>query len=142
MRWLLRRAARAREIRRPFVEGAKDLAAAALLVAFSRAILVVAENGKIIDSMLHSLAGGLEDLSPTVTAELMYLAHTAINFFVPSGSGQAALTMPLMTPLADLTGVPRETANRRSRSATGSPTSNQTSECDRVSDGAAELGTG
>ena len=93
-----------------FIDGAKDLAAAALLVAFSRAILVVASDGQIIDTMLHSLAGGLDNLGSTVTAELMYLAHTAINFFVPSGSGQAALTMPVMTPLSDLVGVHRETA--------------------------------
>jgi uncharacterized ion transporter superfamily protein YfcC len=93
-----------------FVEGTKELAACALLVALSRSILVVAEKGKIIDSMLHSLAGMLDGLDPTITAELMYLAHTAINFFVPSGSGQAALTMPIMTPLSDLTSVPRETA--------------------------------
>jgi uncharacterized ion transporter superfamily protein YfcC len=93
-----------------FIEGAKDLAAAALLVAFSRAILIVAEDGRIIDTMLHSLAGSLEGVGPTVTAELMYGAHTVINFFVPSGSGQAALTMPVMTPLSDLVGVDRETA--------------------------------
>lgn len=93
-----------------FLDGAKEMIAPALLVAFSRAILVVAEDGQIIDTMLSSLAGSLDGLGPTVTAELMYGAHTAINFFVPSGSGQAALTMPVMTPLADLVGVHRETA--------------------------------
>ena len=93
-----------------FVAGARELATAAILVAFSRAILVVAENGRIIDTLLSWVAGSLEGLGPVWTAEAMYVSHTFINFFVPSGSGQAALTMPLMVPLADLTSVSRETA--------------------------------
>lgn len=93
-----------------FVAGAKDLATAALLVCFSRAILVVAEDGRIIDTLLHWVSAGLEGFGPIWTTEAMYAAHTFINFFVPSGSGQAALTMPVMVPLADLTGVSREAA--------------------------------
>lgn len=93
-----------------FVEGAKDLSMAALLVCFSRAILVVAENGKIIDTLLFQVAGWLEGMGPMWTTQAMYASHTFINFFVPSGSGQAALTMPIMVPLADLTGVSREAA--------------------------------
>ena len=99
-----------RDMAESFVDGAKDLAMAALLVAFSRAILVVAEDGKIIDTLLFHLSGGLGSLGTLGATEAMYAAHTAINFFVPSGSGQAALTMPVMTPLADLVGIHRETA--------------------------------
>lgn len=93
-----------------FLAGAKDLAPAALLVCFSRGILVVAEDGRIIDTLLNGVAGLLGDLGPIWTAEAMYVSHVFINFFVPSGSGQAALTMPLMVPLADLTSVSREAA--------------------------------
>lgn len=99
-----------REMAEAFVDGAKDLAAAALLVAFSRAILILAEDGQIIDTLLHGLASVLGTLEPWLIAQAMFLVHTFINFFVPSGSGQAALTMPLMVPLADLLHVHRETA--------------------------------
>jgi uncharacterized ion transporter superfamily protein YfcC len=100
----------ANDLANAFVDGAKDMIAPALLVGFSRGILVVAEDAQIIDTMLSSIAGAIDGLGPTASAELMYAAHTGINFFVPSGSGQAALTMPVMTPLADLIGVHRETA--------------------------------
>jgi uncharacterized ion transporter superfamily protein YfcC len=99
-----------RQMADSFTEGAKDLTSAALLVAFSRGILLLAQDGRIIDTLLHGMAGGLQNLGPMLTAQAMFLVHTLINFFVPSGSGQAALTMPLMVPLADLTHMSRETA--------------------------------
>jgi uncharacterized ion transporter superfamily protein YfcC len=99
-----------REIADGFVDGAKDLAMAALLVAFARGILIVAQDGQIIDTLLDGMAGALGSLGEGLAAQAMYAVHTVINFFVPSGSGQAALTMPVMVPLADLVGVDRETA--------------------------------
>lgn len=97
-----------------FAEGVKDLAPAAVLVAFARGIVWLASEGKIIDPILHAIAElplfGEDGWGPTVAAQAMFVLHTAVNFFVPSGSGQAALTMPIMTPLADLTEVHRENA--------------------------------
>ncbi len=93
-----------------FVGGVRDLAGAAVMVAFARGILVVANDGKIVDTMLDAAASTLQTFGPDVGAQAMFVAHTGINFFVPSGSGQAALTMPIMTPLADLLAMPREQA--------------------------------
>jgi uncharacterized ion transporter superfamily protein YfcC len=99
-----------RQMADAFVDGARELAMAALLVAFARGILIVAQDGKIIDTLLDWMSGSLGSLGSVFAAEAMYAMHTAINFFVPSGSGQAALTMPVMVPLSDLTGVDRETS--------------------------------
>ncbi|HIG74620.1 MAG TPA: putative basic amino acid antiporter YfcC [Bacteroidetes bacterium] len=93
-----------------FMEGVKDLAPTAAIIGIARGILVVLEDGQAIDPILHALASGLEGTGSTVSAMAMFGAQTVINFFVPSGSGQAALTMPLMAPLADLVGVSRQTA--------------------------------
>ncbi|MEO1085466.1 MAG: TIGR00366 family protein, partial [Acidobacteriota bacterium] len=93
-----------------YVAGAKDLVGTALIIALARGILVIAENGRIIDSILRALANSVEGFGAVFSAQLMFLVQTALNFFVPSGSGQAALTMPIMAPLADLVGVSRQTA--------------------------------
>ena len=93
-----------------FVAGAKDMVHVALVVAFARAILVVASDGNILDSMLHYTAGLIEGAHPIVASQAMLVVQTFVNFFVPSGSGQAALTMPIMAPLADVLGVSRQVA--------------------------------
>ena len=98
------------EIGEAFGSGARDLAPAAVLVAFASGVLVLAEDGQVIDTLLNAVAESLSGVSPLLATEGMFLAQTAINFFVPSGSGQAALTMPIMAPLADLLGVNREAA--------------------------------
>lgn len=68
------------------------------------------EEGQIIDPVLQALSAALEGAGSAVAALSMLGVQTVINTFVPSGSGQAALTMPLMAPLADLVGVTRQTA--------------------------------
>jgi len=93
-----------------FVQGAKDLLPAALIIGLSKSILLVAEDGRIIDTVLYGFASGLEGVPSWISAQLMFLVHGGINFFIPSGSGQAAITMPIMTPLADLLGISRQTA--------------------------------
>lgn len=93
-----------------FLEGAKSMTMAALIIGISRGLLIIVSDGKIIDTMLYGLAKITEGVSPVITAQIMFLAQGAINFFVPSGSGQAALTMPVMTPLSDLVDVSRQTA--------------------------------
>ncbi len=93
-----------------FKSGASDMLTPVLIIALARALIVVAEEGKIIDTLLNSLAAGVQDLPKAISVQLMFLLQTALNFFVPSGSGQAALTMPLMAPMSDLLGVSRQVA--------------------------------
>jgi len=98
------------ETSRTFLEGAAKMTAPALIVGFARAIAIVLEDGQIIDTIVHSIAGLLEGLPADVSAEGMLIVQSICNFFIPSGSGQAFVTMPIMSPLATLTGVPQQTA--------------------------------
>ncbi len=93
-----------------FMAGARELCATAVLVAFSRAIVVLAEDANIIDTILHSVATRIDHLGPDLGVFVMYSFQSCLNFLIPSGSGQAALTMPIMTPLSDLLGIHRESA--------------------------------
>ncbi|WP_420454173.1 YfcC family protein [Rubrivirga sp.] len=95
---------------RAFMAGVRDLAPTAVIIGLARGILVVLEDGQVVDTILDGLASGLGGAGAALAACAMFGVQTAINFFVPSGSGQAALTMPLMAPLADLVGVSRQTA--------------------------------
>jgi uncharacterized ion transporter superfamily protein YfcC len=98
------------EITESFKSGARDMIGVAFIIGFARALLVVANDGKVMDTLLHGLAGLISNLHPVLAAQVMFLTHGVINFFVHSGSGQAALTMPIMAPLADVVGVSRQTA--------------------------------
>lgn len=98
------------EIIKSFINGAKDLVGTAIIVALARATLVISRDGQIIDTILYGLTPFVESSSPIFSAQKMFIIQAIINFFVHSGSGQAALTMPIMAPLADLTGVSRQTA--------------------------------
>jgi uncharacterized ion transporter superfamily protein YfcC len=98
------------QIIKSFIEGAKDLVGTALIVALARATLVIARDGAVIDTMLYSLSPLVQSSSPIFASQKMFLIQAVINFFVHSGSGQAALTMPIMAPLADLVGVSRQTS--------------------------------
>ena len=93
-----------------FMDGVRQLAGTGVLIGLARGVLIVLQDGQVIDTILHAMAAALEDTSSATAAMAMFGAQTAINFFVPSGSGQAALTMPLMAPLSDLVGVSRQTA--------------------------------
>ncbi|MDX1438411.1 MAG: TIGR00366 family protein [Rubricoccaceae bacterium] len=100
----------ANQTSKSFMDGARDLVATAVIIGIARGILVVLKDGQTIDTILHGMASALEGMGSSGAAMSMFGVQTAINFFVPSGSGQAALTMPLMAPLADLVGVTRQTA--------------------------------
>lgn len=93
-----------------FITGAKDLVGTALIVALARATLVISRDGHIIDTVLYNLSPYIQSSSPIFASQKMFVVQAIINFFVHSGSGQAALTMPIMAPLADLAGVSRQTA--------------------------------
>ena len=98
------------DIIKGFLDGAKDLVGTAIIVALARATLVISRDGHIIDTILYGLSPYIESASPILASQKMFIVQAVINFFVHSGSGQAALTMPIMAPLADLAGVSRQTA--------------------------------
>jgi uncharacterized ion transporter superfamily protein YfcC len=91
-------------------EGMAGITGGALVVGFARAILVVMTKGNIIHTMLFAAAKALSGLHPNISVLGMYIFQGLLNFFVPSGSGQAALSMPIMAPLSDLLGITRQTA--------------------------------
>jgi len=93
-----------------FVAGCRDMVGAALIVGFAGGIIVVLEDGRIMDTILHGMASVLTQMPALLGAYLQYVFQMALNFFIPSGSTKAALTMPLMAPLSDLCGITRQTA--------------------------------
>ena len=93
-----------------FLEGAKGMIGAALIVGFARTIALVMSDGQILDSIVHGAAVLLDGLPAEITGIGMLLVQSICNFFIPSGSGQAFVTMPIMSPLATLTGIPQQTA--------------------------------
>jgi len=93
-----------------FVRGMEDMVVAALVVGFARGIQVVLTDGQILDTVIHSAATVLGQVPRFVAVEGMLLFQATLNFLVPSGSGQAAVTMPLMAPLSDVLGISRQTA--------------------------------
>ncbi|HUP50104.1 MAG TPA: AbgT family transporter [Thermoanaerobaculia bacterium] len=95
---------------REFARGAEELTTTALLIGFARSIQIVLDDGKVIDTIIHGIAQPLQMLTPHVAAIGMFLVQSVINLFIPSGSGQAYVTMPIMAPLADLTGITRQVA--------------------------------
>ncbi len=98
------------QITESFIKGAKDLVGTALIIGLARGILILSKDGKIIDSILFSLSAPISNFHPVISAQAMFIVQTMLNFFVPSGSGQAVLTMPIMAPLSDLVNVTRQTA--------------------------------
>jgi uncharacterized ion transporter superfamily protein YfcC len=98
------------ELTESFKNGAKDMIGVAFIIACARAILVVASDGQIMDVMLYNLSSVISHFNPIISAQAMFVTQGIINFFVHSGSGQAALTMPVMAPLADVIGISRQTA--------------------------------
>ena len=93
-----------------FGEGMAGIASGALVIGFARGLLVVMTDGNILHTILHAVASALDRLPSAVSALGMYVFQCLLNFLVPSGSGQAAVSIPIMAPLGDLVGVTRQTA--------------------------------
>lgn len=91
-------------------KGMAEIASGALVVGFARGILVVMTDGNILYTILHAAATALSGLPALVSAIGMYIFQCLLNFIIPSGSGQAAVSIPIMAPLGDLVGVTRQTA--------------------------------
>ncbi|GHS92509.1 hypothetical protein AGMMS50276_00560 [Synergistales bacterium] len=95
---------------RNFVAGCGTIVTGAFVIGVARAISIVMNDGKIIDTIVYYLSLPISHYGPVMGANLMFYANAAINFFIPSGSGQAVAVMPLMVPLADLSGITRQVA--------------------------------
>ncbi len=93
-----------------FIEGSTNVLEGALIIGVSRGIAVVMANASITDTIVHAMAGVLQNVPSAFSAVGMVVIQTVIEFFVSSGSGQAVATMPIMAPLADLIGLTRQTA--------------------------------
>lgn len=93
-----------------FTKGMEEMVVAALVVGFARGIQVVLTDAQVLDTVIHAAATVLAHVPESVSAVGMFLFQSVLNFFIPSGSGQAAVTMPLMAPLADVLGITRQTA--------------------------------
>lgn len=98
------------EAARTFSAGAAELTTTALLIGFARAIEGVLNAGQVIDTIIWGIAQPLQQLGASAAAVGMFAVQSVTNFFIPSGSGQAFVTMPVMAPLADLVGVSRQVA--------------------------------
>ncbi len=91
-----------------YIEGFREMAFAALLIGFARAIFVVLDDGRIIDTIVYGLFTPVSNLPSELSAVGMIAAHVLLHVPVPSQSGQAVLTMPLLVPLSDLIGLSRQ----------------------------------
>ncbi|MDT8894700.1 YfcC family protein [Halomonas sp. I1] len=98
------------EICEGFNQGFRDVLVGAMIAGIARGVAVVLEDGQIMDTLVYGLGNLVGELPSLLSAIGMYLAQLGFNFVVPSGSGQALVTMPIMAPLADLIGVTRQTA--------------------------------
>lgn len=87
------------------IDGARSMVSVAVMLALARGIVVIAGDGRILDTVLFAITKSIGEFHPLLAAEGMFWAHSFINFFVASGSGQAVLTMPVMIPLSDLIGI-------------------------------------
>jgi uncharacterized ion transporter superfamily protein YfcC len=90
------------------VHGARDMTYSALLIGLARGIYVVLEQGRIVDTLVHAIAAPLAGLPTFIAALGMFGAHALLHIPVPSTSGHAVLTMPVMAPVSDLIGLPRQ----------------------------------
>ncbi len=93
-----------------FIEAAKDMMFGALIVGLSRAIPTIMENAKIIDTIVYALSQVLMNFQGYMSAIGMLFVQNIINFFIPSGGGQALVTMPILAPVSEMVGLSRQVA--------------------------------
>jgi uncharacterized ion transporter superfamily protein YfcC len=91
-----------------FVDGFRSMAYAAMVIGVARAIFVVLDHGRIVDTLINAMVGPLVDLPRSLFAVGMAVVQTIVALPVPSSSGRAVLTLPILVPLSDLLGVSRQ----------------------------------
>ncbi|HLS33100.1 MAG TPA: YfcC family protein, partial [Brevibacterium sp.] len=98
------------ELCEAFNRGLRDVLVGAIIVGVARSVAVILEDGQIMDTIVYGLGILVGSFPPVLSAIGMYISQSLFNFIVPSGSGQALVTMPIMAPLSDVVGVTRQTA--------------------------------
>jgi len=93
-----------------FIEGAAGIAGGALVVGLARGVLVIFDGAGVTDTILNAMAVGVAGLPAWASVLGIYAVQVALSYIVPSGSGQAALALPILVPLADMVGVTRQTS--------------------------------
>ena len=99
----------ASDIAKLFLEGMGDILSAAVVVGLAAGIVIVLQDGGVIDTILYGLSKSMSNLGAIASTEIMYGIQTLINIVIPSGSAKAAITMPIMAPFSDLIGISRQT---------------------------------
>lgn len=102
-----------------FIDGARDLLGVALIIGIARGIVVIMDRGMITDTILNAAEHAVTGLSSVIFINVMYWLEILLSFLVPSSSGLAVLTMPIMAPLADFAGVGRDLVVTAYQSASG-----------------------
>lgn len=98
------------EAAQKFIDGAAQLTATALLVGFARSIAMIMDDGQVLDTVIHYLSMPVDALGSYFGAVAMLVIQSFLNLFIPSGSGQAFVTMPIMVPIADTANIGRQVA--------------------------------
>lgn len=98
----------ASDIAKLFLEGMGDILSAAVIVGLAGGIVIILQDGGIIDTILYGLSKSMGNMGKIASAEIMYAIQTLINIVIPSGSAKAAITMPIMAPFSDLIGISRQ----------------------------------
>jgi uncharacterized ion transporter superfamily protein YfcC len=98
----------ANEITRLFLDGVKDIMSAALIVGLAGGIIIILNNGNVIDTLLYRLSESISGMGKLASVGMMYVVQNLVNLVMPSGSAKAALTMPVMSQFSDLIGVSRQ----------------------------------
>jgi len=93
-----------------FIKGASSMIYGVLIIGVAKGVMVIMSYGNIMDTIINQLSKVVIGLTPTLSAVAMFLVQSIFNIFIISGSGQAAVTMPIMKTLADMSGVSRQTA--------------------------------
>ncbi|MDD2632583.1 MAG: AbgT family transporter [Bacteroidales bacterium] len=91
-----------------FLEGVRDIMSAAMVVGLAGGIIIILQNGHIIDTLLYYISESMGEMGRVASVGMMYVFQTIINVVIPSGSAKAALTMPIMSQFSDLIGVSRQ----------------------------------
>ncbi len=92
-----------------FCDGARDILSAALVIGLATSIVIILEQGRVIDTLLQEAANAMQGYGPATSLLIMYIFYAILNFVIASASAKAALTIPLMSQFSDLVGISRQT---------------------------------
>lgn len=93
---------------RLFIEGCKDIMTAAIIVGMAGGIIIILEDGKIIDTLLFAVSQAMTNTGKETSIAAMYMIQNMLNIIIPSGSAKAALTIPMMVEFSDIVGISRQ----------------------------------